>query len=189
MLHWNAMHSTRSAAEDATEAAEQPAGGDVGMPLSLRPEWADLQVAAQRHLSATATAVVAIDYAEDDAETLAYFRAVVEANEASARALQLTEEVIGVNPAHYSAWEWRWRCLAATNIDLAAEDPFLRRCTAENPKNYQLWNYRRRLALARGRVCAPLVRGPISLGHMTKLLSARIMLRRYMRTLRTLRDC
>ena len=62
-----------------------------------------------------------------------------------------------MNPAHYSAWDWRWRCLAAANTDLAAEEPFLRRCTAENPKNYQLWNYRRRLALARGRICAPLV--------------------------------
>jgi len=156
------MHSTRSPAETATEAAEQPAGGDVGMPLSLRPEWADLAGAAQGHLSSTASAVVAIDYAEDDAETLAFFRAVIEANETSARALQLTEEVIGVNPAHYSAWEWRWRCLAAANTDLAAEEPFLRRCTAENPKNYQLWNYRRRLALARGRACAPLVCGFVS---------------------------
>ena len=126
------------------------------MPLSLRPEWADLAAAAQRYMSnaGPGSAVVAIDYSEDDAETLAYFRAVVAAGETSARALQLTEEVISTNPAHYTAWEWRWRCLAAAGSDLVTEDAFLRRCTAENPKNYQLWNYRRRLALARGPSCA-----------------------------------
>ena len=151
------MDSTHSPADAATDAAEQPAGGDVGMPLSLRPEWADLAAAAQQYLSPPLPGVVAIDYVEDDAETLAFFRAVVAAGETSARVLQLVEEVIGVNPAHYTAWEWRWRCLAALGADLATEEPFLRRCTTENAKNYQLWNYRRRLALARGVACAPQV--------------------------------
>ena len=139
-------------ASKLTDASAQPAGGDVGMPLSLRPEWADLAAAVQGLMSdaGPGSTVVAIDYSEDDAETLAYFRAVVAAGETSARALQLTEEVILANPAHYTAWEWRWRCLAAAGSDLDVEEPFLRRCTAENPKNYQLWNYRRRLALARG---------------------------------------
>ena len=63
-------------------------------------------------------------------------------------------QVIGVNPAHYTAWEWRWRCLEALGLPPASEAPFLRRATTENPKNYQLWNYRRRIALAIGPDCA-----------------------------------
>ena len=63
-------------------------------------------------------------------------------------------QVIRVNPAHYSAWEWRWRCLAALRLPPASEAAFLRRCTTENPKNYQLWNYRRRVAIAVGPSCA-----------------------------------
>ena len=59
-----------------------------------------------------------------------------------------------MNPAHYTAWEWRWRCLGALGRDPVTEATFLRRCTTENPKNYQLWNYRRRVALAVGPSCA-----------------------------------
>ena len=67
------MDSIQSSAGAETGGPAQPAGGDIGMPLSLRPEWADITAAAQRHLSAAGPGVVAIDYAEDDAETLAYF--------------------------------------------------------------------------------------------------------------------
>lgn len=71
------------------------AGGDVDISISLRPEWADVCLAD--YLPAADDAchppVVAIAYEDDDAETLACFRAVVARGETSARALQLTEEV------------------------------------------------------------------------------------------------
>ena len=72
-----------------------PAGGDVDVPLSLRPEWADVRF-TEYLPAADATGgvpVAAIQYSVDDAETLACFRAVVASGETSARVLQLTEEV------------------------------------------------------------------------------------------------
>jgi hypothetical protein len=59
--------------------------------------------------------------------------------------------VILVNSANYTAWDLRWRCLRALpGACMAAEAAFLERMLELNPKNYQLWNYRRRFAFHRG---------------------------------------
>jgi len=39
-----------------------------------------------------------------DKDATDYFRAIVKAGELSARVLELTESIIRMNPAHYSAW-------------------------------------------------------------------------------------
>ncbi len=57
-------------------------------------------------------------------------------------------QVIGDNSANYTAW--RWRCLSAGFGAKRAELSFLRACTLADPKNYQLWNHRRRVALDLG---------------------------------------
>ncbi len=70
-------------------------------------------------------------------------------------------QVIHMNSASYTAWEWRWRCLEALaggEAALAAEARFLAALAADSPKNYQLWNHRRRLAFERGPVHALEVR-------------------------------
>lgn len=63
-------------------------------------------------------------------------------------------QVIDLNSANYSAWEWRWQCfttlLPSMPELLAQELHFLHSIAEVNVKNYQLWNYRRRLALMRG---------------------------------------
>jgi protein farnesyltransferase/geranylgeranyltransferase type-1 subunit alpha len=64
-----------------------------------------------------------------------------------------TEILTDLNSAHYSIWEWHWRCLqhlgGAASPELTAEEErFMRRVATDNPKNYQLWNHRRRWALA-----------------------------------------
>ena len=62
-------------------------------------------------------------------------------------------QVIYINSASYTAWEIRWRCLEALpDLFLQKEAVFLDEMLDMNPKNYQLWNYRRRFALKRGKL-------------------------------------
>ena len=67
-------------------------------------------------------------------------------------------QVITLNSAEYTAWEWLWQCVRALEPDhpevLAREEGLLAEVAADSPKNYQLWNYRKRLALHRGPACA-----------------------------------
>lgn len=64
----------------------------------------------------------------------------------------LWDQVIGINSASYHAWSFRWECLLSTcsKRELKDERAFLERVAAVNVKNYQLWNYRRRLAIKLG---------------------------------------
>ena len=59
-------------------------------------------------------------------------------------------QVIDLNSADYTAWAWRWKCILALGQDLEAEVPFMNHVATTNPKNYQLWNHRRRFAFKRG---------------------------------------
>ncbi len=73
----------------------------------------------------------------------------------SEEAYELSGSIIeGVNAAEYSAWEWRWQCFVALS-DKAGKDrghlvemerAMMRRVATSSPKNYQLWNHRRKLA-------------------------------------------
>lgn len=51
-----------------------------------------------------ANPLAAIAYSEKYSEAMSYLRAVMAANEKSNRVLELTEEIIGMNPAHYTVW-------------------------------------------------------------------------------------
>ena len=59
-------------------------------------------------------------------------------------------QVIDLNSADYTAWAWRWKCILALGQDLESEVPFMNHVATTNPKNYQLWNHRRRFAFKRG---------------------------------------
>lgn len=48
--------------------------------------------------------LVSISYPEEYVEATGYLRAVMARNEMSERALKLTEDVIALNPAHYTVW-------------------------------------------------------------------------------------
>ena len=45
-----------------------------------------------------------ISYSEEYTEAMSYLRAVMAANEMSDRALELTKDIIKMNPAHYTVW-------------------------------------------------------------------------------------
>ncbi len=68
-----------------------------------------------------------------------YFRAMLNKDERSERSLALTEEVIKLNAANYTAWHFRRLCLAALNAELAEEMEYVDSIGPKNPKNYQLW--------------------------------------------------
>ena len=89
--------------------------------------------------------ICAIQYPQAFSETMGYFRALLKAEEVSERGLELTSLVIDTNPANYTAWFWRRKCLEATNADLGAELEYTAEVGGTNPKNYQIWYHRRSL--------------------------------------------
>ena len=69
---------------------------------SSDPNWEDVTPFPQD--DGGPNALAAISYTEGYAEAMAYLRAIMAANELSERALGLTEDIIGMNPAHYTVW-------------------------------------------------------------------------------------
>jgi len=72
---------------------------------SSDPEWASVQSIPLNDGSETGTMPLAtIAYSEEYLEAMSYLRAVMAANEMSERAFKLTEDIIFMNPAHYTVW-------------------------------------------------------------------------------------
>jgi protein farnesyltransferase/geranylgeranyltransferase type-1 subunit alpha len=81
---------------------------------SSSPEWADIQpIPLDEGGNSNEDGVdeedaplplAKIAYPPDYLEATSYLRAVMAANEMSQRALKLTEDVISMNPAHYTVW-------------------------------------------------------------------------------------
>jgi protein farnesyltransferase/geranylgeranyltransferase type-1 subunit alpha len=76
---------------------------------------------------------------------MSYFRAVLHKQEYSLRAFQLTGEVISVCTGFYTAWHYRGILLDQLQLDLNQEIEFLSKMSTKNPKNYQIWSYRREI--------------------------------------------
>lgn len=109
-------------------------------PYQSNPSWRDVTPLPEPEFSAS---VVRIAAPPKFTETLAYFRAIVAADELSPRALALTADVIELNPANYTAWQYRLRCITALNASLTEELAFTLAVAEENPKCYQVWQHRR----------------------------------------------
>ena len=98
----------------------------------------------------------AISYTPEFVEAHDYLRAVLKADERSERAFDLTTICLKFNPANYTCWHFRRRCLVAlctppdalATIDVERIDndlEFASKLGGTNPKNYQLWYHRRAL--------------------------------------------
>ena len=66
------------------------------------PAWADIEPFQQDDGGPNPLAAIA--YTEGYSEAMSYLRAIMARDEMSERALALTEDIIEMNPAHYTVW-------------------------------------------------------------------------------------
>ncbi|KAL4878451.1 hypothetical protein BJY04DRAFT_196040 [Aspergillus karnatakaensis] len=114
------------------------------------PEWSSIQPIPLNDGSESGAAPLAtIAYSDEYIEATSYLRAVMAINEMSERALALTEEIISMNPAHYTVWIYRAKIIFALNKDLTEELEWLNRVSLKYLKNYQIWHHRQVLMSSR----------------------------------------
>ncbi|KAH9973756.1 hypothetical protein BGW80DRAFT_1437112 [Lactifluus volemus] len=110
-----------------------------------RSEWSDVVPIAQYE---NIQPLAPIFYSPEYKDATDYFRAIVKAGEKSSRVLQLTETIIRLNPAHYSAWQYRYETLIAISAPLEPELVLTNALTKTSFKTYQVWHHRRLLLTA-----------------------------------------
>lgn len=86
--------------------------------------------------------LVPIAYSREYSDAMDYFRAVTRANEKSPRVLTLIQDIIDMNPAHYTVWNYRQQVLFALDADLQEELNYVDEIIADQAKNYQVWHHR-----------------------------------------------
>ncbi|KAJ5273464.1 CaaX farnesyltransferase alpha subunit Ram2 [Penicillium angulare] len=107
------------------------------------PEWASVTpIPLDDGEESGATPLAYIAYPTEYLEATSYLRAVMAANEMSERALKLTQDVIAMNPAHYTVWIYRAKILFALEKDLNEEVSWLNQVALKYLKNYQIWHHR-----------------------------------------------
>lgn len=109
------------------------------------PEWADIDPIPLDDGSGNGDGIIplaTIAYPPSYTEATSYLRAVMAVNEMSDRALKLTEDIIRINPAHYTVWLYRAKIIKELDKKLADEIDWLNRVSEENLKNYQIWHHR-----------------------------------------------
>jgi len=97
--------------------------------------------------------ICSISYTPEFTESMDYLRALLRLDERSERALRLTTVCLRHNPANYTTWHFRRRCLAAISKESEGFDwelvekdlVFASELGGSNPKNYQIWYHRRAL--------------------------------------------
>ncbi len=87
--------------------------------------------------------IVRIAYTDTFKDVFDYFRAILQLNEKSQRAFELSKDAALLNPANYTVWYYRRLLIKELNIDLAGELDFITNVIRCNPKNYQVWQHRR----------------------------------------------
>ncbi|KAJ7064930.1 hypothetical protein C8F01DRAFT_1128787 [Mycena amicta] len=114
---------------------------------SARPEWSDVVPVGQYE---KANPLAPILYTDEYKEATDYLRAIVQSGEKSERVLQLTEHVIRLNPAHYSAWQYRYETVIALKWPLDVEMTLMDELADKYLKTYQVWHHRRLIILLTG---------------------------------------
>lgn len=89
--------------------------------------------------------VVCIEYEQAASEILSYLYAMNDRGESSDRALELSRRAILCNLSGYTAWAFRRMILEGMGVNTLDKE-FSEGVLDSMPKNYQLWNHRRRIA-------------------------------------------
>jgi len=110
------------------------------VPFAEREGWGDIKPIPQDD---GPDPVCRIAYTDQFSEIMGFFRAILQKDERSPRALALTEEVISVNPANYTAWYFRRILLDELHSDLRSELAFVSKIGKSSAKNYQVWHHRK----------------------------------------------
>jgi len=110
------------------------------VPYAEREEWSDVKPIPQDDGPAS---VVRIRYSEQFIEVMGYLRYVLQNDEMSDRAMDVTDDAINLNAANYTAWHFRRKLIVALKRDLKKEMEYTMEMALENPKNYQIWHHRR----------------------------------------------
>ena len=103
-------------------------------------EWQDIIPIPQDDGGPTPLAAIA--YTDDYSEAMSYLRAVMARDEKSDRVLSLSEDIIRLNPAHYTVWLYRADTIFALEKNLLEELEWLNRISLKYLKNYQIWHHR-----------------------------------------------
>ncbi|KAK6529874.1 CAAX geranylgeranyltransferase alpha subunit [Arthrobotrys megalospora] len=94
-----------------------------------------------------------IAYPPEYALAMSYLRGVMAVNDHSARVLDLTADIIGMNAAHYTVWGYRFKTLMAletsngfndgkTDWSWRKELDWVQSIAKQYEKNYQIWHHR-----------------------------------------------
>ncbi|KAI9509310.1 protein prenylyltransferase [Russula earlei] len=121
----------------------------MALKLPERPEWTDVVPVPQYE---NIQPLAPIFYSPEYKDATDYFRGIVKTGEKSPRVLELTETIIRLNPAHYSAWQYRYETLITISASLELELVLTNALTKASPKTYQVWHHRRLLQTA---LCDP----------------------------------
>ncbi|KAI0074099.1 farnesyltransferase [Panus rudis PR-1116 ss-1] len=121
---------------------DEPQGPQL---FSERPEWADVTPVPQYE---GFQPIAPILYTPQYKDATDYFRGIVRTGEKSERVLELTEAIIRMNPAHYSAWQYRYHTLLAIKAPLDEELKRMDAIAIQFLKTYQVWHHRRLLLTA-----------------------------------------
>lgn len=110
-----------------------------------RPEWQDVTPISQYE---GMNPIAPIFYTPEYKDATDYFRGVVKTGEKSERVLELTLAIIKKNPAHYSAWQYRYHTLLELKSPLDVELKLMDVLAIEYLKTYQVWHHRRLIITA-----------------------------------------
>ncbi|KAF5389554.1 hypothetical protein D9757_004148 [Collybiopsis confluens] len=109
-----------------------------------RPEWSDVVPIEQFE---NMNPLAPIFYSTEYKDAADYFRGIIKTEEKSQRVLELTEHLIRLNPAHYTAWQYRYETLVATDANFENELRLMDELAITHLKTYQVWHHRRLLIM------------------------------------------